>query len=416
MSPSAATGVVSPASLIAPLSNPIYRRLWAATLMSNFGVWIQSVAAAWLMTSIAPTVDFVAWVQAATALPPLCFTVLGGVLADRFDQRLVFTFAQIVVLGVAVLLSALDHLGMMTPWLLLGLTFALDSGSSLRYPAYQTTIGELLPRAQLPNALVLASIGWNIARALGPGLGGLIIALAGVPAAFAVNALCNVYIIIVLVSWYRRSPLAKPRAEESLLAELIAGFAHVHATATIRAAMLRCFVFTGFSSALWSLLPLIAKRMAGGTASTYGLMLAGLGIGALIGAPLIGWMRDNLGLRRLFAIATVAVGLAILGLARLDSIYLLLPLLALGGLGWMAALSTFNVVVQLAAAESFRGRAISVYYIALFGGLALGSWIWGHVAERITVDAGLYAATAGLLASLALYRPGLAAGRLPDRL
>ena len=286
----------------------------------------------------------------------------------------------------------------------------------MRYPAYQTTISELLPRAQLPNALVLASIGWNIARALGPGLGGLIIALAGVPAAFAVNALCNVYIIIVLVSWYRRSPLAKPRAEESLLAELIAGFAHVHATATIRAAMLRCFVFTGFSSALWSLLPLIAKRMAGGTASTYGLMLAGLGIGALIGAPLIGWMRHNLGLRRLFAVATVAVGLAILGLARLDSIYLLLPLLALGGLGWMVALSTFNVVVQLAAAESFRGRAISVYYIALFGGLALGSWIWGHVAERITVDAGLYAATAGLLASLALYRPGLAVGRLPDRL
>ena len=273
-----------------------------------------------------------------------------------------------------------------------------------------------MPRAQLPNALVLASIGWNIARALGPGLGGLIIAFAGVPAAFAVNALCNVYIIIVLVSWYRRSPLAKPRAEESLLAELIAGFAHVHATATIRAAMLRCFVFTGFSSALWSLLPLIAKRMAGGTASTYGLMLAGLGIGALIGAPLIGWMRHNLGLRRLFAVATVAVGLAILGLARLDSIYLLLPLLALGGLGWMVALSTFNVVVQLAAAESFRGRAISVYYIALFGGLALGSWIWGHVAERITVDAGLYAATAGLLASLALYRPGLAVGRLPDRL
>src|SRR5215472_14436962 len=166
MSPSAATGVVRPASLIAPLSNPIYRRLWTATLMSNFGVWIQSVAAAWLMTSIAPTVDFVAWVQAATALPPLCFTVLGGVLADRFDQRLVFLTAQLIVLSVAILLSALDHAGLMTPWLLLALTFALDSGSSLRYPAYQTTIGELLPREQVASALILASIGWNIARAL----------------------------------------------------------------------------------------------------------------------------------------------------------------------------------------------------------------------------------------------------------
>src|SRR5215472_2999220 len=332
---SSAAGGTRPASLLAPLKNATYRRLWSATLLSNFGVWIQSVAAAWLMTSIAPTVDFVAWVQAATALPPLCFTVLGGVLADRFDQRLVFLTAQVIVLSVAILLSALDHAGVMTPWLLLALTFALDSGSSLRYPAYQTTIGELLPREQLQSALVLASIGWNIARALGPGLGGLIIAIAGVPAAFAANALCNIYIIGVLLTWYRRAPLAKPKAEEqSLFSQLIAGFVHVHSTATIRATMLRCFVFTAFSSALWSLLPLVAKRMAGG-ASVYGLMLGALGVGALIGAGLIGWMRHNWGLRRLFGAATLAVGLTVLGLATVPSILLLLPLLGLGGLGWM---------------------------------------------------------------------------------
>lgn len=414
MSPSAAGGT-KPAALLAPLRNATYRRLWTATLLSNFGVWIQSVAAAWLMTSIAPTVDFVAWVQAATALPPLCFTVLGGVLADRFDQRLVFLTAQLIVLSVAVLLSVLDHAGLMTPWLLLMLTFALDSGSSLRYPAYQTTIGELLPREQLPNALVLASIGWNIARALGPGLGGLIIAIAGVPAAFAANALCNIYIIGVLLTWYRSAPLAKPKAEEqSLFSQLIAGFVHVHSTATIRATMLRCFVFTAFSSALWSLLPLVAKRMAGG-ASVYGLMLGALGVGALIGAGLIGWMRHNWGLRRLFGAATLAVGLTVLGLATVPSILLLLPLLGLGGLGWMVALSTFNVVVQLAAAESFRGRAISVYYIALFGGLALGSWAWGHVAEEVSVDWGLYAAAAGLAASLLFYRPGVKSA-FPDHL
>jgi len=415
MSSSAARGT-RPVSLLAPLRNATYRRLWSATLLSNFGVWIQSVAAAWLMTSIAPTVDFVAWVQAATALPPLCFTVLGGVLADRFDQRLVFLTAQLIVLSVAILLSALDHAGLMTPWLLLGLTFALDSGSSLRYPAYQTTIGELLPREQLQSALVLASIGWNIARALGPGLGGLIIAVAGVPAAFAANALCNVYIIGVLLSWYWKAPLSKPKADgQSLLSQLIAGFAHVHATATIRATMLRCFVFTGFASALWSLLPLVAKRMPSGGASTYGLMLGGLGVGALIGASMIGWMRHNWGLRRLFAAATLALALTVLALAAVSSIYILLPILALGGFGWMVALSTFNVVVQLAAAESFRGRAISVYYIALFGGLALGSWAWGHVAEGAGVDWGLYGAAAGLLASLLLYRPA-ANSAFPDHL
>jgi MFS family permease len=285
-------------SVLAPLRNHLYRRLWIATLLSNFGVWIQSVAAAWLMTSIAPTVDFVAWVQAATSLPPLLFTLVGGVLADRLDQRLVFLVAQTIVLAVALSLSLLDHLGLMTPWLLLALTFALDSGSALRYPAYQTTIGELVPREEIPSALVLSSIGWNIARAMGPGIGGFIIALFGVPAAFAVNALCNVYIIAVLHGWRRRRSIVKAPPTGSILAEILAGFAHVHATAPIRAAMLRCFVFTFFSASLWALLPLVAKHLAGGGPSSYGLMLGALGMGALGGAAVIGWMRRRLGLRR----------------------------------------------------------------------------------------------------------------------
>jgi len=394
-----------PASLFSPLANPLYRRIWSATLLSNLGVWIQSVSAAWLMTSIAPTVDFVAWVQAATSLPPLIFSLLGGVLADRFDQRLVFLAAQVIVLTVALLLSLLDGVGLMTPWLLLGLTFALDSGSALRYPAYQATLGELLPREQIPSALVLSSIGWNIARAAGPGIGGLIIALFGVPAAFAVNALCNVYIIGVLFHWHRKAGLSKAKPVGSILEELIAGFAHARGAPAIRSAMLHCFVFTGFSSALWSLLPLVAKRLQGGGPSAYGLMLGALGAGALVGAGVITWIRLRLGLKRLFAGSTVCFALATLALAVLPSQLALLPVLVIGGLGWMVAMSTYNVVVQLAAAEQFKGRAIGVYYLALFGGLAFGSWIWGHVAHLASVNAGLYAATAGLVASLAFYRP-----------
>lgn len=394
-----------PASLFSPLANSIYRRLWAATLLSNVGVWIQSVAAAWLMTSIAPTVDFVAWVQAATSLPPLIFSLLGGVLADRFDQRLVFLAAQSIVLTVALLLALLDAFGLMTPWLLLGLTFALDSGSALRYPAYQATLGELLPREQIPSALVLSSVGWNIARAAGPGLGGLIIALFGVPAAFAANALCNVSIIAVLFHWRRKAGLSKAKPRGKLLEELIAGFTHARGAPAIRNAMLHCFVFTGFSSALWSLLPLVAKRLQGGGPSAYGLMLGALGIGALAGASVIIWIRLRFGLKRLFAGSTLCLALATLALAVLPWQLALLPVLVLGGFGWMVAMSTFNVVVQLAAAEQFKGRAIGVYYLALFGGLAFGSWIWGNVAHLLSVDAGLYAGTAGLIASLAFYRP-----------
>ncbi|HEV2677000.1 MAG TPA: MFS transporter [Aliidongia sp.] len=398
------SGTLPRPSLLGPLSNPTYRGIWIATLFSNFGVWIQSVAAAWAMTSIAPTVDFVAWVQAATSLPPLFFTLLGGVLADRVDQRLVFLAAQIIVLAVALALSGLQYLGLMTPWLLLGLTFALDSGSALRYPAYQTTIGEILPREQIPSALVLSSIGWNIARATGPALGGIIITFWGVPAAFAVNAVLNIYIILVLVRWRRRAKIVKEKRTASIASEIRGGFSYVLSAPAIRAAMLRCFVFTLFASALWSLLPLVAKNLVGGGPSTYGVMLGALGGGALVGASIIGWMRHSLGLRRLFAISTACFAVATAVLAFAASLWVLVPLLALGGLGWMIAMSTFNVVVQMAAHETYKGRAISVYYVALFGGLALGSWIWGHVAEQIDVRAGLAAAACGLVASLLLYR------------
>jgi MFS family permease len=391
-------------SLLGPLTNPTYRGIWIATLFSNFGVWIQSVAAAWAMTSIAPTVDFVAWVQAATSLPPLFFTLLGGVLADRLDQRLVFLAAQLIVLTVALLLSGLQHFGLITPWLLLGLTFALDSGSALRYPAYQTTIGEILPREQIPSALVLSSIGWNIARATGPALGGLVIAFWGVPAAFALNAVLNVYIIFVLVRWRSKAKIVKARPTTSIASEVRGGFVYVSSSPAIRAAMFRCFVFTLFASALWSLLPLVAKNQVGGGPSTYGVMLGALGAGALVGASVIGWMRHTLGLRRLFAVSSCCFALATIVLALASSLWVIVPLLAVGGLGWMVAMSTFNVVVQMAAHETFKGRAISVYYLALFGGLAVGSWIWGHVAEQIDVRAGLALAAAGLAASLWLYR------------
>ena len=164
------------------------------------------------------------------------------------------------MLTVALMLSVFDQFSLMTPWLLLGLTFALDSGSALRYPAYQTTVYDLLPREQIASAMVLSSIGWNIARAAGPGIGGLIIATMGVQAAFAINALCNVYIIFVLVRWRRQKTFTKAPAQGSIWAALADGFVHVHATPTIRAAIIRCFVLTLFAAALWSLLPLVAKN------------------------------------------------------------------------------------------------------------------------------------------------------------
>lgn len=395
----------APISLLTPLRNPLYRNIWLATLISNFGVWIQSVAAAWLMTSISSSVDFVAWVQAATSLPPVLFTLIGGVLADRMDQRLVFLIAQSIVLFVALLLAACQYASLITPWSLLALTFALDSGSALRYPAYQTTIGAILPREQLPSALVLSSIGWNIGRVVGPAIGGAIIALYGVPTAFAANALCNIYIIFVLLRWRRSSTFDKPVVTTSMFTEISHGIGYVHRTPLMRAVMLCCFVFCLFAAGLWSLLPLVIKQLVSGDASTYGAALGAIGVGALIGAGLIGPARRRLGQRALFAVATAGFTASTLALAVVQSVPLLLFALVFGGIGWMLAMSTFNVVVQMAAAEGFKGRAVSIYYVALFGGIALGSWLWGHMAEYAGIRISLYLATTGLVASLAFYRP-----------
>jgi predicted MFS family arabinose efflux permease len=392
--------------LLTPLRNPTYRALWLATLASYFGVWMQSVGAAWLMASIAPTVDFVAWVQAANSLPPILFTMCmwGGALADRMDQRFVLLVAQAGVLSMAVLMAALDHYHLVTPWLLLALVFGLDSFSAIRYPAFQTTVNRLLPREELPHAMVLSSIGWNVARAAGPGLGGAVIALFGAKAAFGLNALLNLPIIAVLFLWRRRAAAAAPAAATgNLMTQIAEGFGHVRAMPVIRSAVIRCFVFTLFASALWSLLPAVAKHSLGGGPEVYGAMLGALGIGALCGAFFLHRLRGAMELRLLFAGATAIFAPGLPALALAASPYVLLPILGIAGMGWMAAMSSFSVVVQLCADRAFVGRAVSIYYLSLFGGFALGSWLWGVVAHHAGIDTALFAALAGLVLSLALY-------------
>jgi MFS family permease len=401
-------------AFMSPLREPVYRALWTATLLCYFGTWMQSVAAVWLMASIAPTVDFVAWVQAANSLAPLLFTVIAGALVDRFDQRLMLIVAQATVLSMSACFAVFTHLSLMTPWLVLALTFLLDSGSALRYPAYQTTVNRLLPRAEIPRALVLSSIGWNVARALGPGLGGLVIAAFGVKTAFILNAAFNLPIIAILVSWRRRAA-AESRAASSanILVEIAGGFAHVRETPVIRNTLVRCFVFALFASALWSLVAVVAKHALGGGPEVFGALLGALGVGALFGAGALDWMRRNWELRRIFFFATSAFIPGVLALAVIEEPLVLLAILAVAGLGWMTAMSTFSAVVQLAAARAFVGRAVSIYYFALFSGFAIGSWVWGLIAEGVSVNAALFIAASGLAGSLLLYGKSSGLGRLP---
>jgi len=402
-----------PASL-SPFRYPMFRAIWLATLMSNMGVWIQSVGAAWLMTSITDSAPMVALVQSATALPVLLFSLFGGALADLWDRRLVFMTGQIIVLSGATLIAVLEGVGAVTPWLLLALVFVLDTGSALRQPAYQATVGDLVPRSELPMAVALNSIGFNIARSVGPAIGGLVVASFGVQASFILNAVSNIFIIGVLLAWHPKRP-AEELPRERLLPAMASGLRYVGGSPTVLTVMLRCFTFTALAGAVWALLPLVARQDLGGGPSTYGVLLTSLGVGAIIGAINIGTLRRHTSGQVMVAIGTVGFAIATLVLGLMQSLGAVVPALILGGAAWMTTLSSFNVMVQLSAANWVKARVLSIYQMSLFGGLALGSWGWGHAADAIGTGRALTIAGGLLLSSLVLaLRFRLPANIAPD--
>lgn len=384
---------------LAPLRHKPFLALWIGMLFSNMGIWIQSVGAAWLMTLIASSPDLVAMVQSAASLPVLCFSLLGGVLADMLDRRLVQVLGQIIVMIAAVALSLCDAVGLMTPWLLLAMTFLLGIGSAVRQPAFQASVGDMVPREEIPAAVALNSVNFNIARALGPGIGGLIVAAAGAQMAFLVNAVCNLVTIVMLLAW-RGGTAAEPHARESLIGALTAGIRQVAGLSALRRVMVRVTVFCLFASALWALLPLVAKHDLGGGPFTYGLLLGCLGAGAIIAAVLLPMLRRRYATEPIVDVGTALFALATLALAFVHVLSLLIPLLVIGGTAWMTVMSTFNITVQLAAPGWVKARVLAIYYMAMFGSLAAGSWLFGWVADLRSVPDSL--SLSGLLLILGI--------------
>ena len=366
----------------------MFRAVWIGTLSANFGQWVQSVGAAWLMTLIAPSPDMVALVQAASSLPTLAFALFGGVLADLLDRRKVFIAGQSVMLLAAAALALCGQLGLLTPWLLLFLTFVLGSGAALRLAAYQALVGDLVPREEIPGAVALNSAGFNIARSTGPALGGAIVAAAGAQAAFLFNALSNVPVIVVLLFWRgRRSTRHLPR--ENVLDAMVAGIRYAAQERTTQIVLLRALIFGALGIASWALLPLIAKDDLHGGPVTYGVLLGCLGAGAIIGATLMARLRRAVGTERMVSSATATYGLVTLALSFLHVLPLLMPVLVIGGIAWLLVMSSFNITMQMSAPGWVKGRAIAIYFTALFGGMAFGSWLWGHVAAAYSVYAAL---------------------------
>lgn len=381
-----------------------------ATLASNFGGLVQAVGAAWMMTTITTSESMVALVQASTTLPIMVFSLASGAIADNFSRRHVMLAAQFFMLTVSAALALAAWADLLSPWGLLGFTFLIGCGTALNNPSWQASVGDMVPRADLPAAVALNSVGFNLTRSVGPAIGGAIVASAGAAAAFAVNAASYLGLVFVLLRWRPAVPVsALPR--EDFGRAMGAGLRYVAMSPSILKVILRSFLFGASTISVMALLPLVARHLVTGGPLTYGVLLGVFGIGAIGGAFLSTRLRARLSSEWIvrLAFAGFAVGAALLALGTRVEVAAAGTLVA--GAAWVLALSLFNVTVQLSAPRWVLGRALALYQTAAFGGMAVGSWLWGAVAEAHGLPQALLAAALAMLAGglVGLWLP------LPDR-
>ncbi|MDT6940884.1 MFS transporter [Brucella pseudogrignonensis] len=383
-------------SPLAPFQYGTFRALWSATLFSNLGGLVQTVGAGWMMATIAHSDDMVALVQASTTLPVMIFSVAAGALADNFDRRRIMLAAQIMLLVISAALAACAYLNVLTPWMLLGFTFLIGCGGALHNPSWQASMGDIVPRTDLPAAVALNSMSFNLMRSIGPAIGGAIVAAAGAAFAFIFNAFS--YCALILALWRWQPQIAKsslPR--ESLGPAMVAGLRYVAMSPNLLKVMFRGFLFGLSAIVILALLPLVARDLVQGTALTYGIMLGFFGIGAIGGALSSARLRELLGNEWLVRIAFVAFAVSCSLLSISHTVWLSCMFLMPAGMSWVLALSLFNVTVQLSTPRWVVGRALALYQTATFGGMAAGSWLWGSVADEFGVSGALLAAACFLV-------------------
>jgi len=387
-----------------PLQQPTFRALWLAILVGNIGTWIHDVAAAWVMAETTGSPLMVAAVQSATTLPVVLLAIVAGTLADIVDRRRYLIIAQLWMLLVASTLAVLAHLDMLRPWTLVALTFALGIGAAMAMPAQQATTPELVPRPMLGPAVALGSLSMNIARSIGPALGGLIVAQAGIAWAFAVNALSFLGVVVVLWRW-RRSPASSALPPETFGAALRAGLRYAGQASVLQSVLVKAACFFVFASALTALLPIVVKQELGASAGTYGLLLGCIGIGAIAGAMLLPALRTRFDPDAMVLAATGVYAGCMVALALLRNIPALYVVSLLNGFAWITVLSSLQIAAQTSVPAWVRARALSLYIVVFSAGMAVGSLGWGLVAQAYGTPTALIVSAAGtVIAALASWR------------
>lgn len=383
-------------SPLAPFRHATFRSLWTATLASNLGGLIQTVGAAWMMTTISTSADMVALVQASTTLPIMIFSLAAGVLADSFNRRNVMLAAQILMMVISTGLAVFAVAGWLSPWLLLAFTFSIGCGTALHNPSWQASMGDLVPREDLPGAVTLNSMSYNLMRSIGPAVGGLIVALAGAAFAFAVNAVSYIALIRVLARW-KPERVVSTLPRESFGSALSVGLGYIALSPNLLKVMCRSFIFGLAAVSVLALLPLVTRDLVEGGAFSYGVMLGCFGVGALCGALVNARVRDRWGNETIVRGTCVIFALSVVGLALSRQMWLSCLVILPAGACWVVTLSLFNVTVQLSTPRWVVGRALSFYQTATFGGMAAGSWIWGLGAEAYGTDIALMGSGAVLV-------------------
>ncbi|AGS25245.1 MFS transporter [Rhizobium etli] len=387
---------ISGSTTLDPLRNAAFRSIWSSTQAANLGWLVQTVAISWLMATITASDLMVALVQASTTLPAFILSIIAGAIADTYSRRSVMITGLSLIALASIALTVSAALGFVSPWLILALGFVAGCGFALNDPAWHASVGDILDKRDIPAAVTLMSVGYNVTRSVGPALGGAIVAFLGPLAAFLFSACSNLAPLgaVLRNKWHVCS---SPLPAEQISTAVHDGIRFTALSSDIRAAVIRATLFGFAAIAILALLPLVARdRLAGGPI-TYGVLFAGFGTGACIAGLNNRLLRKLIPQEWLMAIASVAGAGCCISLALTSSLPVAVLALALGGAGWVITWTGFDVWVQLASPRWVVGRTLSIYYAFLSGGMAAGSWIWGTVAQTYSLTSSLELAAAVLL-------------------
>jgi MFS family permease len=393
------TAAAPPVSALAPLRIGVFQAIWLASIVSNIGGWMQTVGAQWYLIEQGSSATTIALVQTAAAAPVLLLGIPAGVIGEFLNRRHLLIAVQAFQAVVALILSVLTALGDMNPALLLAFTFLLGAGAAIQLPAYQAIVPDVVPRAVIPQAAALSSIGINIARSIGPALAGIAIASLGIPFVFALNAVSFGVFLLVLAVW--RGYTAPPSRAEPFLEATRAGLRYVMHAGVVRRLCLQLAVFILPGSALWALLPLIASDRLQLDSNGYGVLLAAVGLGSAGGAFVIARAQRAFGTSVTILLGSALYGLGVIGTVLSPSLPLTLAVLVVTGVAWIVVIALLNGSVQSFLPAWVRSRGLSVYQIVLFGGTAAGSALAGAAAQAFgllpaTVAAGALVVVSGL--------------------